>query len=420
MFMLGSMLLACAFAQDAAPAKAVDAALLDGLIQKTNDLRAFVAVYRVHVPEQTGDLSIRITFRAPDEMKCELPGHAFMCAREGSLDVQTPSSDGKSMVASVPFDEQIQGRWTRFTDVLHAEFSEATDDWTATMSSGALIDMRITPDGEGAKENFQFQVDYVCFRTAVLGWLEMFKRWTGTQTEDEEHIVFRTSRGSEVSLSKRTGFIDSIRKQKKEGVSTIELETLDLDPKLDAHSFDVPEPPAGATDASAQFSASLQLAATLALRRELFAWASRHVSDKKIEWNAEARAHFRRALAALHADGIALEMEPWISETKKWIESTGAWLHERYAGLSKTDDAARGELEAKAQEARDKLAGRLERASTGRVSNLNIDATVVPDPTLRSSLLELERAAVETTFEHSLQSPLLESFDAQVERAKKQ
>jgi hypothetical protein len=191
-----------------------------------------------------------------------------------------------------------------------------------------------------------------------------------------------------------------------------------LDPKLDDHSFDVPDPPADASDTSAQASAGLQQTTTFALRGAFFAWISRHVSDGKIEWNAEARAHGRKALEALHSDGIAMESGPWITETKKWIEKTGSWFHDRYAGLAKTDEAARGELEAKAQENRKRLFDGLQRLLKERVSHLAIDAAVVPDATLRASLLEIEEASVQAAFEHSLQTPLLESFDAQVERAK--
>jgi hypothetical protein len=322
------------------------------------------------------------------------------------------------MVASVPFAEQSQERWRRFTAVLRAEFGKAADDWPATMSYGPEVDMKILPDGGGTKENFQFQVDYVASRTAVLGWLESFKRWSGTRSEDDDHIVFRSARGAEISLSKRTGFIDSIRKQKENGVSSIDLESLDLDPKLDDHSFDLPKRSPEASDGSAQISATMEQVSTLALRKELFSWISLHVSDGKIGWNADARAHVRAALAALHSDGITLEREPWISDTRKWIESTGGWLREHYAALAKSDDATRGELEARARGFRDKLFDSLQRILKARVSGLEIRAAFVPDATLRSSLLELEQASVEVAFEHSLQNPLLEAFDAQVERAK--
>jgi hypothetical protein len=285
-------------------------------------------------------------------------------------------------------------------------------------SYGAQVELRITPDEKGAKDRLDFKVEYVSSRTAILGWLEMFKKWSGTRIEDDAHVVFRTPRGSELSLSKRTGFLDSIRKETQDGPSSMDLETLDLDPKLDDHSFDLPAPPADAADGSAQVSAGFQQATTEELRSALFAWISRHVSDGKIEWNAEARVPVRKALEAIYSDGVTLANAPWIDETKKWIESTGDWLRDRYAGLAKTDDAGRGELEAKAQETRDKLFDSLQRLLKSRVSILDINATVVPDASLRSSLGELEHTAVETAFEHSLQDPLLESFDAKVERAK--
>jgi hypothetical protein len=399
-----SLGLACALAQGAPEAKDPDAALFDALIQMTDDLQSFVAVYRVHVAKQADDFSIRITFRAPGEMRCDMAGKAEMCLRDGTLEARTSSSDGKPMVASVPFAEQASERWSRLTDVLHQEFAAAASDWPTAMSYGPQVAMNIAPDGQGLKENFQFNVQYAFPRKAVLGWLEAFKDWSGTKTEDEEHIVFRTSRGSEVSLSKRTGFIDSIRKRNEDGDSSFVLEKLELDPKLDEHSFELSAAAADATDASDAISAQLQRATTHESRRELFAWIARHVSDGKIEWNAEARAHIGKVLQAIHSDAITLENEPWIAETKQWIESSGSWM--------------RGEFEAKAQEARKNLFDRLQALLKTRLANLEIQPTTVPDATLRASLLDLERSSIEAALEHSVQDPMLEAFDAQVQRAK--
>jgi hypothetical protein len=128
------------------------------------------------------------------------------------------------------------------------------------------------------------------------------------------------------------------------------------------------------------------------------------VSDGKIDWNAEARAHIGKVLQAIHSDAITLENEPWIAETKQWIESAGTWM--------------RGEFEAKAQEARKDLFDRLQALLKSRLANLEIQPTTVPDATLRASLLDLERSSIEAALEHSVQDPLLEAFDAQVQRAK--
>jgi hypothetical protein len=418
MAMLIPILLACALAQDAPQTKVPDAALFDELIRKTNELKAFVAVYRMRSSDQEEEGSIRITFRAPDEMMCEFVGVGVFCGREGSLEVRMSPPQGKSMVASVPFAEQSNERWSRFTTVMRAEFPTGSSDWPANMSYGTQVGMSITPLGEGTKEEFQFSVQYGIPRTAVLEWLERFKAWTGTRSEDDEHVVFRTSRGADVSLSKRTGFIDSIHKKSQDGELSFELKTLDLDPKLDDHAFDLPHAPVDASDVSAEFAAQMQQVTTIGLRRAVFAWISRLVTDGKMEWNAEVRTHVRKALEALHSDAINTENEPWISETKKWIESTGNWMRERYVDWAKADEAARGELEAKTQEARTRLFNRLQALLKSRAANLEIQATLVPDATLRSSLLDLERNALEAALEHSLQGPLLESFDAQVQRAK--
>jgi hypothetical protein len=49
--------------------------------------------------------------------------------------------------------------------------------------------------------------------------------------EDDDHIVFRSARGAEISLSKRTGFIDSIRKQKENGSGPAGHGAHDTDPR---------------------------------------------------------------------------------------------------------------------------------------------------------------------------------------------
>jgi hypothetical protein len=300
---IASIVLGLPFVQDAAKAKAPDAALFDELIRKTNELRAFVAVYRVHAPgatEENGGPTLRITFLAPDEMKLEFPGHLLTCVRMGIMEFRGESQDGKSMTAHVVLSESTMKRYHRFANLVCSELSASTSDWPTETDCGPELQMKFSPSEKVDEENFQFMVSYACSRTSVLGWLEAWKVRTDARIENGDHIVFTTPKGCVVTLSTRTGFVESIRKRKSEGVISFELESLDLDPNLKAASFDLPAPAADAVDSSEQFSRQWHNAITQSQRWKLFKWISGHVSDGKMEWNADARVHVRKVLEVLH------------------------------------------------------------------------------------------------------------------------
>ena len=156
---------------------------------------------------------------------------------------------------------------------------------------------------------------------------------------------------------------------------------------------------------------------TQSIRTECYRWIAHHVSDGTVEWDSDANLRMGRVLEVLHADGITAEMEPAISSTKKkWIEGVGPFFRDTYAGAEGAE--SRGHVETMMQEARDELSATLERMLGKRTSQVECAESVVSDDALRSSLIELEKQAVEKAFEAHVRVPLLEAFDDQVNRAK--
>ena len=212
--------------------------------------------------------------------------------------------------------------------------------------------------------------------------------------------------------------METIEKEKKGGLSSFRLEHLDLDPKFDEKSFELPSPPEGAEDVSAAMSALTDPGVTQTLRSGLYTWIGRHVADESIPWDSENRAHVRRVLENFHADRIGRQSEAKITALRQQIEELGTHLRDRFARLAGSEGGERDELEAMIEKRRENLFDSLQERIGTLSSELGIEEQAVPDEELRSSLLEIEREAVRTAFERAVQDPLIELFDDQIEKAR--
>jgi hypothetical protein len=415
---IGAVLLSLVLVQDPQQSRVPDAALFDDLIRRTNELKAFSAEYRVRVPDTTDVITIRIRYRSPGEMWIAMSMGTVMSIRDGVMDFCASPPTGSAATARIPIGDWFRERRSRVTGTLYTELPQAKRDWPAEVDCGVSLQLKVSPSRTDETENLEFQASCLCPRTALLSWLEIWKKEDGVRFEGDDHLVWTTERGSRLQLSTRTGFLDRIEKQKANGKVVFELKTLDLDPKFDDESFALPEPPPGAEDASAGFGAQMQGIITQSIRAEYYRWIARHVLDQTLEWSPETQLHSRRVFELLHADGINSENEPWISKTKKWIEGLGPYFRDSYARAAAEGEQSRGQVEEKVQEARDKINATLEQMLRSRTAQIDCPETVVSDDGLRSSLLDLEKQAVEHALENFVREPLLEAFDDQVNRAK--
>ncbi len=405
------LLSACLLPQGAKP--------LDELIARTNALERFVAVYRVSRPEDAEKIQLRMQYLAPDNLRLELSDTTVICLRAGVMDLRSAVPGSPPSFIHVPMAEMASERSLALAAVVHTEFPALAAVWPADADCGGQFQLNLSKTPDGTRENVDLSVSYLCPRKSLLGWLESLPAAAAGAPQDGEHTGFPTPAGGTVTLSTRSGFVESVRKKDESGEPSFRLESLDFEPKLAAETFTVPPPSADAVDGSADFGARWQETLTSMWSRRLVGWLSARVSEGKLEWNADARVHARKTMGALFSDGIALESQPWMAATRDRVEKFGTWLAERHAALAPADKAAREQLEATVRDARAKLAEILGQMVENRVAGLGISEDDVHDAELRQSLLELEQGAFRGAFAKALQEPALASFDERIERAKR-
>lgn len=410
--------LAVALLQDGSKARAPDAALYDELIWKTNAMKAFVADYRVHLPGEEHEKSIRILYRAPGEMRIDIPEVVSFAVRDGVFDVSATPPGGEAMTAHVPIGDFEHERRARLAEIVGAELPAAANEWEAGLDCGVILTLDVSPSRTDDKDDFQFQAGYDCRRTALLTWLESWKSRDDVRYDGEDHLTLATSRGARLRLSTRTGFIDRIEKEVHGEAFSFDLVSLDLDPKFDANAFDVPAAPKDARDASAPFSSKLQNSVIHAHRAAIFHYLSSHVDDKSLSWDSEARGHVRKILDRLYADCFAEQNAAELTTSRKAIEDLGSAARERYKKLSPSDAVARGTLDEQYEAQRKTIVAQFEKELRSLYSDMAISKRTVPDAALRDDLQEIDHGVFEEAFDRVIKDPLLEAFDEAISKAK--
>jgi len=412
--------LAFALLQDAPKPRTPDAAVFDALIRKTNDLKAFVAEYKVKIPGEAKEGSIRLAFRAPGDLRIEMtvPSTFVLQLHDGVLEAAGSPSGESGVTAHVPIEEFYRERREHLNEAVGASFPEAKKDWVVEPECGATLELEVSPSRTDEKENFQFQASYSCHRTALLGWLEFWKSQDDVRYDGDDHLALTTERGAKLKLSTKTGFVERIEKESKGETFYFQLDSLDLDPKFDAKAFALPPPEKNAQDASGPFSARMQHLITLDHRAEVFRCIARHVEDKSLAWNDDAKARARKVFERVHSDGIAGEAASLLEGTKRQLDKLGDLLRDQYAKLPKSDGAGRSELDAKVDAHRKELVDRFRKFLEARNASLSVSDRTVTDGALREDLGGIEKEAAEAAFAHVVQDPLLEAFDDEVSKAK--
>jgi hypothetical protein len=418
--MLDLLLVACAACQEAPKPRAPDAKVFDELIRKTNAMKAFVAEYHVRVPGDEHEKSIRIVYRAPGEMRIDIEDWMSLEMRDGVLEIcgTAPGGSGSALTGRVAIGDMESEHRAKLREIVRAELPILAKDWEAGFDCGVILKLDVRPSRTDEKEDFQFQAGYDSRRTALLSWLEAWKSRDDVRYDGEDHLVVSTPRGARLSLSTKTGFIDSIEKELHGETFRFELASLDLDPKIDAKQFDLPPPPKDAKDASRALSSSLLESVFHSHRVALYQCIAAHVGDKSLPWDAETREHVRKILARFDENSFTAANAELIGHIREVVGQLGSAARERYKEVGTTDGEARGKLDAQYDAQRKSMAEQFEKQSRSMYSDMTISERTVPDAALRESLQEIDRRVFEETFAHVIADPLLELFDETISKAK--
>jgi hypothetical protein len=404
---LASLALATVLRQE--PSKSADVALYDALIRKTNELEAFVAVYKAKSTET--EESLRIVYRAPGELQFSGLG-LQMTARDGVMTVRTPSSWAQGEWQSI-----VDRRSAVLSGVIETEFGKSRETWIQQFDCGPVLQMELPVVDEGKHDRFKFNVNYMCPRGDLLQWIETFEQSEDVIADGDERRVMKTPRGSAVTLSMRTGFIESMIRNDDRGSASIVLEALDLHPKFDEKTFEPATRPQGVEDKSAAMATQLGQVITQTLAKRVGVWISDRVKAGAFEWNPDTRARVERVLERLFGEAITSETEPWQTTTKDWIAQAAAWLRTSYPA-AKNDPEQTGKIDERIQEGRKHLIDAIEGIAQHRPPGPLFVSREVGDPDLRNALESVQEEAWTQAIARVLHDPLLEAFDDAVSKAK--
>jgi hypothetical protein len=353
---LAILALACAFGQEP-PKPADESALYDALIKRTNELESFLAVYKATASYDDKVDSIRVVYRAPGECRFEGRG-MVMSAHDGILTVRDSSPDGQVSWARVAEAELWERRTAAISTAIAAEFAKEKASWPVT-DCGPSIQINISPAADGKHDRFNFDMNYACPRRALFDWLGLFKRSPDVSPQGDERRVMRNSRGSEIVLSTRTGFVESMVRKDDRGTATIELETLDLHPKFDGAEFIAPERPEGVKDDSAALERQIGNVFTVTVLHHFAAWISNRVGAGGGDWNIEMREHAGKVLEVVLADSMSSE-PAWRDQLNAYLERFGTWVGTRIRAKDQEGSDSGATIERKILEAREAFLRNLE------------------------------------------------------------
>ncbi len=367
----------------------------------------------------------RAAYRAPNELRFEGEGQK-MIARNGVITVLKTTPDGKDVWARVGWEELSSERCGSLSRSIAAEFERQRTSWSSGLDCGPMFRLELgksKTDG-GKHDRFRFELGYDCPRVALLQWIEEFqlfgehKGFVEVVAEGDDRRVLRTPNGSEVTLSMRTGFLESLLRKEDRGTARMELETLDLHPKFDDHEFDPVAKPEGVEDVSAAYANQLGDRLADQLEDKFGDWISSQVGSKSLEWSADCRAHAGRVFETIAGDAITARTRDWQSKARQKIEHIGQWIRSAYASGGGKQPELEATIKARIEESRRTLVESLNEYEKKGPTSPFFDADSIPDADLRTDLDGLLLKAWAKTFERVLHDPMLEAFDDAVSKAK--
>jgi hypothetical protein len=417
--MLASILAAfvlCAAPVQEAGAEPTAASVLDELIARTNALKSFLARYHLKKGEEV-DVRFELAWLAPDRMRLVIEQGA-----EGELQLaRTWILGSRLAVRSSRGDGEVFGELefahppepaAGILSALQSAFQRAPTG----LGPGPQAVLAWGIDTESDKAEFDLRLVYQSEdRRALLGWLDAARRSDDALTLDEQHVVTRDALGrTEARISRTTGFVDHLRLVGTDGTTAeLQIESLELDPELEASLFEVPAP---AEDAQDMFPDPVKAAfgGLSGLRRLAYAWADDALASGRRTWDETAQKDWRAAIELLQVaslERVHADMHKTVSERSDLLAKA---LREALGKAAPDDAGIRAEL-------REKVAPQRESLVTALDGELARYLEVLAKPVLRepgsahmADLGQIEREIVQRLFDGHVRQPLLGLYDSRI------
>ncbi len=382
--------------------------VLEELIERTNSLQAFKAVFRLHRPG-VDEGSVVVFYQSPDRLRMDMrppgaSGESSMLAVAGKLCMLTPDSRNGASFALVdlgagPTDEPLA------LELLERRFP-ASHEGDLGPGPELAVSWRVDPGTE--KTDFNLSLSWsVSSRRALLGWLVTMEEEPGLLEVSQAALLQRHER-FQASVSRSTGFLVGLAMRGADGSTlALDLEALDLEPELDQALFAIPERPQGARDQSAALERMFAAEdSPQIVRRRCLVRVDRQLAKGRIEWDTQTRDGCEEIFRALHGASIEVLAASWNEK----VEGSDA---EFLRGIARR--RAEGEsLEVLGREVAERRAaheGSIDEGLTSLHDRLGKQEL----PTGRSGhwrdLLELELRTVEDLVDEHIRRPVMDRFD---------
>jgi len=383
---------------------------LDALIEKTNSLESFHAVYRgkTRKGEEDVDASFDLAYQAPDRARARMSVTGG--PEEGTMDGWIV---GRRSVWRVERSGQEEWRCMELPDP--PESSRVLDGLfprpERALEPGASLFIEIV-QGEETSLQLSFQ-NRLNGRDCVLGWLAEIKKQAADVDREPHELVWSGDR-FRCLLSRESGFLTRIEIEKPgQQVAIVLLEELRLDEPIDPALLELP---AEARDLAPDEELQRGLYAQYApgrVRQYGFLRLERLLRSQERSWNEVSRADWRAFLQVLHREMIVQRYSKWLEELRRGTEE----LVDRVrSGL--TDDpspAQREEFQARVEEYRGRLEESFDKAENLCTESLPAVESESLEP--RQELFDVELEVLESLFDELLRRPILEEFDARLAEA---
>ncbi len=420
--MFGARFVACVaigvVAQDAAEPDRV----LAELVRRADDLKAFVADYRVHDGSEEPGGHLRLAYRAPDSARVSIEnegGPIEALVSEGIWAMRTTNTDGKSTFAQADVGTSSRARRNSLMSVVRAEFPQIAEDAIPAIGAYPRFEFDVLSPSDSKSKVMEFRLRCAQTPTTFFGWLENLQHRTGLRADGDGQLVLDAGGDRRLVLSTKTGFIASIEGPAPDGRKRLELESLDLEPRFDASEFVPPQRQPDDQDDSEQLERSSIRMTTMLLRWNLLRALDGAIVDGEVEFDLEARDRMKAVLTTLHADGLADEFESWMAGARKRTTEFGEWLRESVHAAAEGGGSAVEQLEETSKEWKEKFAGTIQSIHDEYASSLPPELPSLRTGALRDGFSDVEKAAVDKAVERAMREPLLREFDETVERALK-
>lgn len=389
---------------------------LDALIDKTNELEAFAATYRLVGPDKV--MTLRLLYSAPLGAVVHLEDDEgslmHSAALDGTIYAQVRGADGEEFGQAIQMKRvfaaiaPLRGNACRE----FPGFEESEDD-RRDIGEGAFFQLRFNA-AEGETIDGNYTVGYEEHRESLCCWLPWLQDAQPLPCEDESLLRYETDDGLLAELSADTGFLQRVwRKDIGPDVRSMTLESLDLDPELADEEFDPPEALVGSEGEASDWEQRLTAQMTEIYRASLYVFLDTHLASVALEWNEETRNRctrvFQPYVELVYAASMSVFRERLEASLTEWASRVQA-----YAEEIRGEEGAAERIRENADKCWESVDRQLE-TSRQIIEKLVLPLAEEEWSDFAMKVLELERAVQRSLFDELAGDPLRAHHEQLVE-----